>query len=76
MPAAQVAMLCFMMWMSGSTLHIFSIMMTINGIYQPLSGEGGALVCNRRISLRMDAAACRFSEPPASLCVWRQGVQP
>ena len=33
----QVAMLCFMMWMSGSTLHIFSIMMTINGIYQPLS---------------------------------------
>lgn len=36
-------MLCFMMWMSGSTLHIFSIMMTINGIYQPLSGE--ALGC-------------------------------
>ncbi|KAI7845324.1 hypothetical protein COHA_001166 [Chlorella ohadii] len=36
-PLKQVAMLCFMMWMSGSTLHIFSIMMTINGIYQPLS---------------------------------------
>lgn len=35
----QSAMLCFMMWMSGSTLHLFSIMMTINGIYQPLSGE-------------------------------------
>lgn len=37
-PCPQVAMLCFMMWMSGSTLHIFSIMMTLNGIYQPLSG--------------------------------------
>lgn len=32
-------MLCFMMWMSGSTLHLFSIMMTINGIYQPLQGQ-------------------------------------
>lgn len=31
-------MLCFMMWMSGSTLHLFSIMTTLSGIYQPLSG--------------------------------------
>jgi len=34
----QVAMLCFMMWMSGNTLHLFSIMTTLSGIYQPLSG--------------------------------------
>jgi hypothetical protein len=38
-PLKQVAMLCFMMWMSGSTLHLFSIMTTLSGIYQPLSGE-------------------------------------
>jgi hypothetical protein len=41
-------MLCFMMWMSGSTLHLFSIMTTLSGIYQPLSGGmaahgGGAM---------------------------------
>ncbi|KAL4444681.1 hypothetical protein ABPG77_002498 [Micractinium sp. CCAP 211/92] len=36
-PFKQVAMLCFMMWMSGSTLHLFSIMTTLSGIYQPLS---------------------------------------
>lgn len=34
-------MLCFMMWMSGSTLHLFSIMTTLSGIYQPLSGALG-----------------------------------
>lgn len=32
-------MLCFMMWMSGSTLHLFSIMTTLSGMYQPLSGR-------------------------------------
>eukprot|EP00887_Chlorella_sp_A99_P002176 scaffold21.g2176.t1 len=36
-PFKQVAMLCFMMWMSGSQLHLFSIMTTISGLYQPLS---------------------------------------
>lgn len=36
-PLKQVAMLCFMMWMSGSQLHLFSIMTTISGLYQPLS---------------------------------------
>lgn len=45
-PLKQIGMLAFMMWMSGSQLHLFSIMTTISGIYQPLtailkSGEGG-----------------------------------
>ncbi|PSC68571.1 ER membrane complex subunit 4-like [Micractinium conductrix] len=44
-PAKQVAMLCFMMWMSGSTLHLFSIMTTLSGIYQPLS----AILKNRAV---------------------------
>ena len=31
-----VAFLCFIMWMSGSQIHLFSIMTTVSGIYQPL----------------------------------------
>ena len=33
----QVGFLCFMMWMSGSQIHLFSIMMLVTGIYQPFS---------------------------------------
>ena len=41
----NLGMTAFMMWMSGSQIQIFSIMMTANGIYQPIlaiskSGEG------------------------------------
>ena len=32
----SVAFLCFIMWMSGSQIHLFSIMTTVSGIYQPL----------------------------------------
>lgn len=32
----SVAFLCFVMWMSGSQIHLFSIMTTVSGIYQPL----------------------------------------
>lgn len=32
----NVGFMCFMMWMSGSQIHLFSIMMTVSGIYQPL----------------------------------------
>lgn len=43
--AKGVAGLAFMMWMSGSQIHLFSIMMTFQGIYAPIaailgSGEG------------------------------------
>eukprot|EP00212_Chloropicon_laureae_P007881 CAMPEP_0197492466 /NCGR_PEP_ID=MMETSP1311-20131121/9390_1 /TAXON_ID=464262 /ORGANISM="Genus nov. species nov., Strain RCC856" /LENGTH=182 /DNA_ID=CAMNT_0043037377 /DNA_START=7 /DNA_END=555 /DNA_ORIENTATION=+ len=31
----QIGMYGFMMYMSGNSVHIFSIMMTFNGIYQP-----------------------------------------
>lgn len=45
-----MGMLAFMMWMSGSQVHLFSIMMTVSGIYQPLmaivkSGEGMLFLC-------------------------------
>ncbi|KAK9804566.1 hypothetical protein WJX73_000209 [Symbiochloris irregularis] len=33
----NVGLMCFMMWMSGAQIHLFSIMMTVSGIYQPLS---------------------------------------
>ena len=41
----QVGMFAFMTYMSGNSVHIFSIMMTFNGLYQPLmaiynSGKG------------------------------------
>ena len=36
-PFKMVGMMGFMMWMSGSQLHIFSIMTTLSGVYQPLS---------------------------------------
>lgn len=41
----NLGMMAFMMWMSGSQIHLFSIMMTASGIYQPImsivnSGEG------------------------------------
>eukprot|EP00891_Asterochloris_glomerata_P001088 jgi/Astpho2/1088/e_gw1.00019.17.1_t len=32
----QAGFLAFMMWMSGNQIHLFSIMMTVSGIYQPL----------------------------------------
>lgn len=43
--AKGVAGLAFMMWMSGNQIHLFSIMMTFQGIYAPIaailgSGEG------------------------------------
>lgn len=36
-PFKNILMLAFMMWMSGSQLHLFSIMTTMSGVYQPLS---------------------------------------
>lgn len=33
----SVGMMAFMMWMSGSQLHIFSIMSVMSGLVQPLS---------------------------------------
>lgn len=36
-PLKQIGMLVFMMWMSGKQLHLFSIMTTLSGVYQPLS---------------------------------------
>ena len=39
----------FMMWMSGSQIHLFSIMMTVSGIYQPLmaimNSRQSTLIC-------------------------------
>lgn len=48
-PVKMVGMMAFMMWMSGSQLHIFSIMTTLSGVYQPLmailnSGSGALIL--------------------------------
>ena len=56
--AVQVAMLCFMMWMSGSTLHLFSIMTTLSGIYQPLSGAPIVSVVQLIVTVRPCVCAC------------------
>ncbi len=54
----SVGMLGFMMWMSGSQLHIFSIMSTISGLLQPISailssGKGDVRI---RVGLRAKRA--------------------
>ena len=36
-PVKQVLMMSFMMYMTGTRLHFFSILTVINGIYSPLS---------------------------------------
>ncbi|KIZ05169.1 hypothetical protein MNEG_2794 [Monoraphidium neglectum] len=44
-PIRQVGFMCFMMWMMGNGIQIFSIIMTLSGLAQPVmaivkSGEG------------------------------------
>ncbi len=58
----QVGFLCFMMWMSGSQIHLFSIMMLVTGIYQPLStlfsvNQGIVLLCYLALSTPQHPAA-------------------
>lgn len=35
-PIKQVAFMCFMMWMMGNGIQIFSIIMTLSGLAQPI----------------------------------------
>ncbi len=58
----QVGFLCFMMWMSGSQIHLFSIMMLVTGIYQPFStlfsvNQGITLLCYSALSTPQHPAA-------------------
>eukprot|EP00759_Apiculatamorpha_spiralis_P055354 PhF_6_TR7544/c0_g1_i1/m.11148 len=39
-PLSSLFMMAFMLWMSGNDLHIFSIMITVMAIYQPLKAFG------------------------------------
>eukprot|EP00760_Papus_ankaliazontas_P034288 PhM_4_TR709/c0_g1_i1/m.52253 len=39
-PISSLGMMVFMLWMSGNDLHIFSIMITVMAIYQPLKAFG------------------------------------
>jgi flagellar biosynthesis regulator FlbT len=46
-PMRQVGFMCFMMWMMGNGIQIFSIIMTVSGLATPImavikSGEGEA----------------------------------
>ncbi|CAH1438542.1 unnamed protein product [Lactuca virosa] len=40
-PFKQLLMMAFMMWMSGSTVHLFSISITFSALWQPLSALQG-----------------------------------
>ena len=75
-PLKMVGMMAFMMWMSGSQLHIFSIMTTLSGVYQPLvailnSGSGAHVMllyvtpkCSTLQShhKRLNLISCRASD--------------
>lgn len=39
-PLSSLGMMVFMLWMSGNDLHIFSIMITVMAIYQPIKAFG------------------------------------
>lgn len=58
-------MLCFMMWMSGSGVQIFSIMMTFTGLLQPLK----ALAGSRALFARMADPGVDLSGPRALFCL-------
>lgn len=36
-PMKQVGLMCFMMYMTGNTIQIFSLLTTISGIVQPIT---------------------------------------
>ena len=62
----NVGFMCFMMWMSGSQIHLFSIMMTVSGIYQPLmaimNSRQSALVCLQSHVVQCHSC-CKLSAP-------------
>ena len=54
----SIGFMAFMMWMSGNSLHLFSIMTTASGIYQPLM----AIVnCTQGETYLLTVAALAFS---------------
>ena len=61
----NVGFMCFMMWMSGSQIHLFSIMMTVSGIYQPLmaimNSRQSALICLCAVLSLLQAGCNRVS---------------
>lgn len=64
----SVGLLCFMMWMSGSQLHIFSMMSTMSGVFQPLSAilSSGQSTCPHSSFISL----CLLKHPasPAAWC--------
>ncbi|RWW30546.1 hypothetical protein BHE74_00002414 [Ensete ventricosum] len=46
-PVKNLLMMGFMMWMAGSTVHLFSIGITFSALWQPISAlQGVGKVCN------------------------------
>ena len=60
----NVGFMCFMMWMSGSQIHLFSIMMTVSGIYQPLM----AIMNSRQSETLSETAASAVFLGKSVLC--------
>eukprot|EP00898_Chlorokybus_atmophyticus_P006612 jgi/Chlat1/6952/Chrsp52S06642 len=59
-PMKQILMMGFMMWMAGSTVHIFSIMITATAIWQPLQAIRGAPALFKRFKdPKVDTFSCQ-----------------
>ena len=70
-PLKQVGMMAFMMWMSGSGVHIFSIMMTFTGLMQPLSAIAGSGKAFERF--QDEQKRMRLTAPRALYCLIQFG---
>lgn len=61
----NVGFLAFMMWMSGSQIHLFSIMMVVSGIYQPITAivkSGDSMPHSTALPCLRTCAALQVSE--------------
>lgn len=73
----SIGLLCFMMWMSGSQLHIFSIMSTMSGVFQPLSAILSSGKCEAHLCALTHCKGCGQVSPCCQgvhICLQHQQV--
>ena len=73
-PFKNLMMMGFMMWMAGSTVHLFSIGITFSALWQPISalqgvGKGKALI-RTPIALFLFTFPCSFSSSYSGTKSW------
>lgn len=69
-PLRQVVFMCFMMWMMGNGIQIFSIIMTLSGLATPVmaivnSGKGGLWPDQTTVLTVQHEELAGYSKPPA-----------